>query len=160
MIRSLVPTLLSATLLLGPVPTQAQSLDTVHLADLQRAAVAHDPRSTQARLLTEQSRLRLENLRAERFPTIGVNGQAQHQSDVTSVPIPGALMPYKDTYDASLAARIRLFDPSRGPREEAERAQLAESEARVAAVLYAQRQLVNDAFFTADRKSTRLNSSH
>ncbi len=149
MIRSLVPTLLSATMLLGPVPTQAQSLDTVHLADLQRAAVAHDPRSTQARLLTEQSRLRLENLRAERFPTIGVNGQAQHQSDVTSVPIPGALMPYKDTYDASLAARIRLFDPSRGPREEAERAQLAESEARVAAVLYAQRQLVNDAFFTA-----------
>jgi outer membrane protein TolC len=58
-------------------------------------------------------------------------------------------MPFKDTYDANVAARVRLFDPSRGPRENAERAQLAESGARVDAALYAQRQVVNDAFFTA-----------
>ena len=149
MIRSLVTAALSATFALAPAPTQAQSGDTLHLAELQRAARVRDPRSAQARLLTEQSRLRLDNLRAERFPTLGVNGQAQHQSDVTSVPFPGAVMPYKDTYDANLAARVRLYDPSRGPRQDAERAQLAESDARVGAALHAQRQVVNDAFFTA-----------
>jgi len=140
---------LAATLLLAPGLTQAQSSDTLRLGDLQRAARARDPRSAQSQLLTEQSRLRLENLRAERLPVLGVNGQAQHQSDVTSVPFPGAVMPFKDTYDANVAARVRLFDPSRGPRENAERAQLAESGARVDAALYAQRQVVNDAFFTA-----------
>ncbi|MCE9601349.1 MAG: TolC family protein [Gemmatimonadetes bacterium] len=140
---------LSAALLLAPALSRAQSGDTLRLVDLQRAALARDPRTAQARLLTEQSRLRLENLRAERLPVLGVNGQAQHQSDVTSVPFPGAVMPFKDTYDANLAARVRLFDPSRGPRENAEQAQLAESGARVDAALYAQRQVVNDAFFTA-----------
>ena len=147
--RILISAALAATIPFAPLPAQAQAGDTLHLAALQRAARARDPRSAQAQLLTEQSRLRLENLRAERLPTLGVNGQAQHQSDVTSVPFPGAVLPFKDTYDASLAARVRLFDPSRGPRENAERAQLAESGARVDAALYAQRQVVNDAFFTA-----------
>lgn len=148
MIRPSVTAALLVTLLLAPALVRAQSSDTLRLVDLQRAALARDPRSAQARLLTEQSRLRLENLRAERLPVLGVNGQAQHQSDVTSVPFPGAVMPFKDTYDANLAARVRLYDPSRGPRENAERAQLAESGARVDAALYAQRQVVNDAFFT------------
>ncbi len=140
---------IAATSAVAPAPVRAQTADTLHLAVLQRAAQARDPRTAQARLLNEQSRLRLENLRAERFPTLGLNGQAQHQSDVTSVPFPGAIPPYKDTYDANLAARVRLFDPSLAPRREAERAQLAESEARVDVALYAQRQLVNDAFFAA-----------
>ena len=150
--RPPAPTLAPATAL-SPAPspalTQAPSDDTLRLSELQRAALARDPRSAQARVLTEQSKLRLENLRAERFPSFGVNGQAQHQSDVTSVPFPGAVTPFKDTYDANVAARVRLYDPSRGPRESAERAQLAESGARVDAALYAQRQVVNDAFFTA-----------
>ncbi len=149
MIRTLVTVALVATVVFASAPAQAQAGDTLRLAELQRAALVRDPRSAQARLLTEQHRLRLQNLRAERFPTLGVNAQAQHQSDVTNVPFPGAVMPYKDTYDATLAARVRLFDPSRAPRENAERAQLAESAARVDAALFAQRQVVNDAFFLA-----------
>lgn len=137
------------TVTVTPTRAAAQSGDTLRLADLQRAALARDPRGAQTRLLAEQSRLRLENLRAERLPTLGLNGQAQHQSDVTSVPFPGAVLPYKDTYDANLGARVRLYDPSLASRRGVERAQLAESEAKVEAALYAQRQVVNDAFFTA-----------
>lgn len=133
----------------APARALAQGNDTLRLAELQRAALARDPRSAQARLLAEQSRLRLENLRAERLPTLGLTGQAQHQSDVTSVPFPGAVLPYKDTYDANLGARVRLFDPSLASRRGVERAQLVESEAKVEAALFAQRQVVNDAFFTA-----------
>lgn len=127
----------------------AQSPDTLRLAELQRAAVVRDPRSAQAALLREQSALRLANLRAERFPTFGVNAQAQHQSDVTSVPFPGAVLPYKDTYDANAGLRVRLLDPSRAPRTETERTQLVEAERRVETAVYAQRQAVNDAFFSA-----------
>lgn len=127
----------------------AQQADTLRLADLQRAALAHDPRSAQSALLREQSALRLANLRAERFPILGVAAQAQHQSDVTSVPIPGAVMPFKDTYDANAGLRFRLLDPSRPARTDLERTQLAEAEARLEVALHAQRQAVNDAFFTA-----------
>src|SRR5262245_22443305 len=93
----------------GALPSRAvtQSRDTLRLADLQRAAVARDPRSAQSAMLREQASLRLANLRAERFPILGVNAQAQHQSDVTSVPFPGAVLPYKDTYDANAGLRVR-----------------------------------------------------
>lgn len=123
--------------------------DTLHLAALQRAALAHDPRGAQAVLLAEQSELRLRNLRSERFPTLGLTGQTQYQSDVTSIPIPGALLPAKDTYDANVALRLRLFDPSRAPRRGIEQASLAEAQARLASALYGQRTAVNDAFFGA-----------
>lgn len=125
------------------------SRDTLRLAALLSDALARDPRRAQTRLIVAQSALRLRNLRAERFPSMSVNAQAQHQSDITSVPFPGAVMPFKDTYDANVAARVRLFDPSLDARRAAERAQRAESEARVESALYAQRQVVNDAFFTA-----------
>jgi outer membrane protein TolC len=137
------------TLAVTPRSVVAQTTDTLHLAALQRAALARDPRSAQAALLREQTALRLANLRAERFPTVSVNSQAQYQSDVTSVPFPGAVMPYKDTYDANLGTRVRLIDPARAPRSAAERAQLAEAEARLEVALHAQRQAVNDAFFSA-----------
>jgi outer membrane protein TolC len=137
------------TSVVTPRGSAAQAADTLHLAELQRAAIARDPRSAQSALLREQTALRLANLRAERFPTVAVNSQAQYQSDVTSVPFPGAVLPYKDTYDANLGTRIRLVDPARAPRSAAERAQLAESEARLEVALHAQRQAVNDAFFSA-----------
>ncbi|MCC7001546.1 MAG: TolC family protein [Gemmatimonadaceae bacterium] len=131
------------------VTTTPAPRDTLRLSALLIDALARDPRRAQTRLIVEQSTLRLQNLRAERFPSMSVNAQAQHQSDVTSVPFPGAVLPFKDTYDANVAARVRLFDPSLDARRAAERAQRAESEARVESALYAQRQVVNDAFFTA-----------
>ena len=109
--------------------------DTLRLSALLDDALARDPRRAQTRLIVEQSALRLQNLRAERFPSMSVNAQAQHQSDVTSVPFPGAVLPFKDTYDANVAARVRLFDPSLDARRAAERAQRAESEAKVESAL-------------------------
>lgn len=144
-----VAALALAALAAAPRAARAQAPDTLHLAELQRAALARDPRSAQAALLREQTSLRLANLRAERLPTVAVSSQAQYQSDVTSVPFPGAVLPFKDTYDANLGTRVRLLDPARAPRNAAERAQLAESEARLDVALHAQRQAVNDAFFSA-----------
>lgn len=143
--------------LLGAMALASRSLgaqvvaprDTLHLAALQQAALAHDPRGTQAALLTAQGQLRLRTLRAERLPTVGISSQAQYQSDVTRVPIPGAVSPAKDTYDANVAVRLRLFDPTRAPRRGVEQATVAESQARLSSTLFGQRAAVNDAFFSA-----------
>lgn len=139
----------AAGALLATTALPAQVADTLHLAALQSAVVARDPRAEQSRLLVEQTALRLRNLRAERLPAFTLAGQAQHQSDVTRVAFPGAVTPFKDTYDLNVGARLRLVDPALAPRRDVEQAALAESEAKVQAALHAQRQVVNDAFFTA-----------
>lgn len=138
-----------AAMALACAPVLAQSQDTLRLADLQAAAVARDPRGAQVKLIRDQAALRLENIRNERLPSLGLNAQAQHQSDVTSVPLPGAIMPFKDTYDANVGLRLRLFDPSRTPRRAVEEAQATEAEARVGAATFAQRLAVTDAWFMA-----------
>src|SRR5205085_2190010 len=61
----------------------AQAPDTLRLADLQAAALRRDPRDVQASLLEQQSRLRAQNILADRHPTLTVEGVAQYQSDVT-----------------------------------------------------------------------------
>jgi outer membrane protein TolC len=149
----------AAAILLGclslPAVLQSQrpqSLrDTLKLGTLQDEAVTHDPRGRQLQLLADQAKLRLESIRTDRLPALSVNGQAQYQSDVASIPImlPGVSipMPPRDTYDAHLEARQKLFDPSLGGRRGVERAQLAASQAGVRVALHAVRQSVNDAYF-------------
>lgn len=143
-----------------PRPLESQTADTVRIADLHSAAVRRDPRGEQSQLLSSQSRLRLNNLAAERLPALSVNGQAQYQSAVASIPfaLPGIVVPspHRDTYDAYVSARQKLFDPALAGRRNVERAQLAESQARVQSSLFALRQNVNDAYFMAlDLQSRR-----
>lgn len=140
---------LSALFLLVAAQRAAGQGDTLRLGDLQRQAVARDPRAAQIDLLRDQTALRLHNLRTERLPSFGLSSQAQHQSEVTQIAFPGAQQPFKTTYDANAGVRVRLLDPSQRPRVSVERAQLAESEARVATATYALRQSVSDAFFAA-----------
>jgi len=126
--------------------------DSLRLGALQDTAVMRSPRGRELALLVEQSRLRQQNLTAERRPTLTVEGQAQYLSDVTRIPIvlPGGVSPPTpphDTYDAHLAAGQKLYDPTIGPRRAVEDAQLAESVARLRAELYPLRQNVSDAFF-------------
>jgi outer membrane protein TolC len=142
--------------LAGLAPLHAQGGDSLRLGTLLDDAVRRDPRGRQLALLAAQSTLRQRTIAAERLPTLGVVGVGQYQSDVTQLPIrlpdgtspPG---PPHQTYDARLEARQRLWDPSRAPRRDAERAQLAESEARVRVALFGLRQNVNDAYFGALR---------
>ena len=146
---------------LTPVAAAGQAVtQPVSLADLQAEAVARDPRSRQVDLLAAQTELRLRNIAAENLPAIALNGQAQYQSTVATIPVmlPGVDVPRppRDTYDASIAARQRLFDPSAGARRTIERAQLAEAQARVRSAQFALRQNVSDAFFQAlDLQSQR-----
>ncbi len=134
------------------VSSQQSVADTVRLGALQEEAIRHDPRGRQLEILAGQARLRLQTIDADRLPTISVNGQAQYQSDVASIPLtlPGVTIPIPphDTYDAHLEARQKIFDPALGGRRGVERAQLAASEARVRVALYTLRQNVNDAYFS------------
>ena len=156
MISRVVP----ALLLLLPAST-ALAQDSLSLARLQASAVRHDPRGRELELLTEQSRMRQRNLDAERRPTLSLQGQAQYQSDVTTIPItlPGGQavpIPAHDTYDAHVAAQQPVYDPSRTPRRAVEDAQLAESRARLRVALFGVRQNVNDLYFTALRTQSQL----
>jgi outer membrane protein TolC len=140
---------------MAPAPGAAQQArDSLRLGELHADALRHDPRGQQIELLSAQSTLRLRTLDAERLPALNLNLQGQYLSDVPTFPLqlPGGAaptVPPNDNYDAHLAARQRLYDPSRGPRRALERAQLAESQSRVRTSLYTLKQSVNDAFFTA-----------
>lgn len=128
--------------------------DSLTLGVLQAEAVQRDPRGAQLELLRQQSALRQRSIGASRLPTLGASAQGQYQSEVVAIPLalPGGIgvpVPPHTTYDAHLDARESLLDPSLAGRRGVERAQLAQSQAQVRASLYAVRQGVNDAYFTA-----------
>jgi outer membrane protein TolC len=127
---------------------------TLQLAPLLQQALDADPRAHELQLQESQTALRLRVLDAERLPSVTVLGQVQYQSDVPTAPftLPDGrplFAPPKDIYDASFRVDQRLFDPTHDPRLGVERAQLAESQARVRVTLFGVRQQVNDAFFAA-----------
>lgn len=132
-------------------PTSGESL---RLPDLQRQALETDARLRQLQLEEQRTALRLDNIAAERLPALAIEGQAQHQSDVPTVPsmLPGAQRPFsppKDQYDAYLRVDQPVLDPAIEARRAVERAQLAENQARVRTTLFTIRQDVNAAFFSA-----------
>ena len=142
----------------GLARAQTPTPDTIRLAELQSAAAQRDPRTQQLGLFADQTDLRLRNIRAERFPALTLAGLGQYQSDVTQFPLqlqlPGGVrpaVPPKDRYDARIDAEQSLLDPSVGARRAVERAQLAESQARVRTAIYGLRENVDDAFFNAAR---------
>jgi outer membrane protein TolC len=137
--------LLLLSILLLPSRTQAQT-DSLRLPALHSAMERTDRRSAQLPLLAEQSALRTRTLNTELLPSVSGLATGQYVSDVPS--IGGVPMVPFQQYDAYLAVRQRLLDPTRGARRDIEEAQLSESEARVRATLWQQRQAVNDAFFT------------
>ncbi len=148
---------LSTALVLSVAPAGTGAQTTPHervsLGALQAEAIRQDPRGLAIDLLARQSELRLRNIHAERLPAIAVNGQAQYQSTVASIPIkfPGVNIPLPphDTYDANVSARQKLFDPAIAGRRGVERAQLAESQARIRSMLFTLRQNVSDSYFMA-----------
>ena len=148
----------------GQIPGDSSQLigrDSVPLGALQDSAVLRDPRGRELALLIAQSRLRQQNLTAERRPSLSLEGQAQYQSDVARIPItlPGGVrvpIPPHDTYDAHLAVGQRLYDPSIGARRTVEDAQLAESQARLRVALFPVRQNVSEVYFAALRAQSQL----
>lgn len=149
-LASLVATMV--TLMAAASPIAAQ--DSLHLGALHRAATDADPRLRQLELQQSQSELRLRNLAAERLPAFLLEGVAQYQSDIVTVPLRSPsgqplLEPEHEIFDARLNVQQSIFDPSLAPRRAMEHAQLAEAQARVRTSLFALRQEVNDAFFAA-----------
>lgn len=157
--------LVIATLCAIPAAATAQQpahRDTVFLDELQRAAVASDPRSAQSEFFTAQSARRLATLRNERLPSLSIVGAANYLSDVAGIGaiLPGAMIPgvSHDQYDTHLALRAPLFDPTRSRRAAIESAQDAESQARLRATLWQQRLAVTDAFFGVLLRDSQLRS--
>ena len=138
----------------------AQSVDTLQLATVRAAALGRDPRGREIELLTQQSRLRLKSIDTDRLPTFSAEAQGQHQSDVSTIPLnfPGVSIPTPpyNTYDAHLDVQQRLYDPSLAPRRAVERAQVAESQARVRTALFGLAETVNSAFYTALLAQTQV----
>jgi len=132
----------------------AQAQEAVELDAARQQARAADPRLRQLELEAGQSALRLRNIEAERRPALSLEGQAQYQSDVPKFPFrppDGGPPPFvlKDTVDAHLAVEQPLLDPTTRAKADAERARLAETQARIRTTLFALRQEVDDAFFAA-----------
>jgi outer membrane protein TolC len=137
--------------------------DALQLGELQRAAAARDARVAELALVDEQAALRERSIKVDRLPAVSTLGQTQYQSDVPTAPftLPNgepAFAPAKFTYDASLRVDQRLLDPSLGARVSAERADAAESRARVQTALFQLRQDVNEAFFTAALQTEQLSA--
>lgn len=141
----------------APVFAQAvQSADRepLQLATLQRQARDADARTREIELLARQTDLRVRSIDVERLPSVSAVGQSQYQSDVVHAPFNGpdgqpVFAAPRFTYDASLRVDQRLYDAAIEPRRELARADLSESQARVRTALFALRQEVNEAFFTA-----------
>lgn len=138
----------------SPDTTAAAPADSVELQALQDSALTRDPRAGTLSLDRQRARLRLDDIAAERLPSLGATALGQYQSHVTTIDIalPGGIhvpRPSKDTYDAYVTAQEPLFDPSRGPRRAVATAQLSADESAVHTSLFPLRQEVNDAFFDA-----------
>jgi len=121
---------------------------------LQREARDADARTREIEILSRQTDLRLRNIEVERLPSVSALGQSQYASDAATAPfsLPNGQPAFAAptfTYDASLRVDQRLYDAAIQPRRDLARADLAESQARVRTALFALRQEVNDAFFTA-----------
>jgi outer membrane protein TolC len=130
----------------------ASAQDAVELDVARKQAAAADPRLRQLELEAAQSALRLRGIEMERRPALSLEGQAQYQSDVVQFPFrppdgSPPVMPPKDTYDAHLGVEQRILDPTTRARADAERARLAEAQARIRTTLFALRSEVDDAFF-------------
>jgi outer membrane protein TolC len=145
------PLLILALVLAGRV---AHAQDTLHVEELQQAALAGDPRTGQRNLLRAATELRVAAINSERLPQLEVNGFASHQSDVTrpNLGIAGIVVPDlpKDRWQTTLDISQRLYDGGEiARRRELEEARHAESQAGVTVALYALRAEVNSAFFSA-----------
>ena len=150
-----------ATSLAGTAPALSQTpasapsaVEGLQLGALQREARDADPRTRELGLLAQQTDLRLRGIDVERRPAVSALGQSQYQSDAPTAPFNGpngqpVFASPKFTYDASLRVDQRLYDAGLQPRRDLARAELAESQARVRIALFALRQEVNEAFFTA-----------
>jgi len=144
--------LLAATATAATAQTPAPQR--LELGVLHRAAVDTDPRLRELTLRPAQSELRVKNIETSWYPSISVEGQLQSQSDVPTPPtlVPGGtplFLPPKNTYDASVHVEQRIVDSTVAAQLSVEKAQLAEDQARVRTALFALRQEVNEAFFTA-----------
>jgi outer membrane protein TolC len=142
------------TLALTLVAPTAHAQDTIHVEQMQEAALRSDPRARQRDLLRAATDLRLGVIASDRLPQLAINGYGSHQSDVTTpaLGVPGLTIPAlpKDRWQTTLDVEQPLYDGGDVARRRAvEEAREAESQAGVNVALYELRSEANSAFFSA-----------
>lgn len=140
-------------IVLAAAPAHAQVVDTVTLGSLQTTARDNDPRRAHFELLELADSLAARNEVTSMFPQLSIAGRAQYQSDVIALPFSppdgSARGVPHDSYEAYLNVRQPILDPSRSARRQLREAEYLQGQARTEVSLYAQRRVVNEAYFNA-----------
>ncbi len=96
------------------IPLRAQSLQPVSLQECLQKAVAHFPNEKQLQYNQQTHQLKDEILNKNYLPSLNLNGQVSHQSEVTSIPIsfPGISIPTpsKNMYKLNLDLQQLIWD--------------------------------------------------
>src|ERR1043165_8514405 len=74
-------------LLLLPLLSRGQGLQTLTLEQANNLAAVNYPLIKQRALIKQTAGLTIENLQKGYLPQVTINGQASYQSDVTSIPV-------------------------------------------------------------------------
>jgi outer membrane protein TolC len=142
---------LASAIALGGRAAEAQ--DTIHVEQMQEAALRSDPRVSQRGLLKSAADLRIAAINSDQLPQLEINGSASYQSDITEPALgQGIILPNlpKHHWQTTLDIKQRLYDGGAVTRRrELEEARHFESQAGVDVSLYGLRSEVNSAFYSA-----------
>ena len=96
---------------------QVMAQDTLNIYQCFEAMESYYPKAGEKKLIREQTKYKVQNLRAEWLPSIDLNVQATYQSDVAQVEIDGSApfpinipSPSKDQYKATLDINQMIYD--------------------------------------------------
>ena len=153
-------------LLIGTfVPLWAQNLQPVSLQECLQKAVENFPNEKQLQYNQQTHQLKEEIINKNYLPTLNLNGQASHQSDVTSIslPIPNVTMPTisKNMYKINLDVQQTIWDggmTSGQKKVEKNDYQMADQKVKISA--YQQKQRVAVLYFKILFQQENLKTLH
>lgn len=147
------------------IPLRAQNLQPVSLQECLKKAVKNFPNEKQLQYNQQTHQLKEEIINKNHLPTLNLNGQASHQSDVTSIslPIPNVTMPSisKNIYKINLDVQQTIWDggiTSGQKKVEKNDYQMADQKVKISA--YQQKQRVVILYFKILFQQENLKTLH
>mgnify|MGYP006279149221 CR=1 FL=1 len=93
----------------------AQQMDSVNIFNCFEAVESNHPRAGEKPLIDEQTRLKIENLKAQWYPNLDMNAQASYQSDIVEIDVNLPFdadfpSPSKDQYRVTMDVNQMIYD--------------------------------------------------
>ena len=93
----------------------AQQKDTVDIYNCFEAVESNHPKAGEKPLIDEQTRLKIENLKAQWYPNLDMNAQATYQSDIVEIDVDLPFetdfpSPSKDQYKVTMDVNQMIYD--------------------------------------------------